>query len=67
MPIESQKKPCPECGQLAGWWSGIATKKSMIFHKPNGNIQEERIVESKRKHCANCDAEVTECISHVEV
>lgn len=62
MRLEEQKQPCPNCGELAGWWSGIQRNKSMVFHAANGEVTERRIEESKEKHCAKCDATVTKCV-----
>ena len=63
MPLEEQTQPCPKCGAWAGWWSPIQRNLSMVFHDRYGEITESRIVESKRKQCAACDADVTECVS----
>ncbi len=58
----TQTKPCPECGQTSGWWC-VLDRKSMVFRGPDGGKTEHRIFEKKEKHCANCDADVTKCVS----
>lgn len=56
-----QIKPCPHCGVLGGWWSPL-NRKSMVFRNAAGEKTEHRIFESKRKHCSNCDMEISEVI-----
>lgn len=60
--IEEQTEPCSHCGKLAGWWSALNRKMSMVFHAPNGDVTERRIVESKEKRCACCDNAVTNAV-----
>lgn len=60
--MEKQTKPCPECGETAGWWCAL-DRKSMVFRDEAGCKTEHRIFEKKQKHCAKCDADVTKCVS----
>lgn len=60
--MAKQLKPCPSCGKTEGWWSSLE-RKSMVFRSADGEKLEHRIFESKRKYCANCDSEITECVS----
>lgn len=58
---QQQKEFCPECGEMSGWWSPLQ-KQSMVFHAADGETTERRLYESKRKQCANCNADITHCI-----
>ena len=60
--IETQVKPCSGCGKVAGWWSAMS-ESSMVFFEANGDIKEERLFFRKRKHCAECDRDITDCVS----
>jgi len=58
---EKQTKPCPDCGETAGWWSAL-TPMSMTFFETNGNTAEYRLFYKKRKNCAKCDSDITACV-----
>ena len=60
--LPEQVSPCPSCGQAAGWWCGLSSR-SMIFHEVDGDVTEKRLWESKVKHCASCDADISSCVS----
>lgn len=56
-----QLKPCPECGKEEGWWSSLQ-RHSMVFHNAEGEKTEHRLYEAKRKQCAHCNADITDCV-----
>lgn len=56
-----QTKECPSCHLMSGWWSSTI-KPSMVIYSPTGEKLEHRIYEQKRKHCMNCDTDITKCV-----
>lgn len=60
--MSEQVKPCPHCGAKDGWWSKLA-KESMVIYHETGEKVEQRLFETKPKHCIVCDMIITNCIT----
>lgn len=58
----TQIKPCPKCAGRHGWWVALQ-RNSMVFRSATGEKLEHRLFEQKKKHCANCDADVSKCVA----
>lgn len=64
-PFYTQIKPCPSCGKIAGWWSGLKAE-SQVIYRADGDKIKHLLFEKRRKHCLECSWDITHILEKLE-